>query len=96
MDGEHAAVGHRLELPAQRQRLRPGFPRVQHLRPRLRVGERRICSHMKSTPGERDQPVVWQCGAASELDPAGVRIDRDRFVADAPNAPPSRAHRRKW
>ena len=84
---EQAAVGHRLELPAQRDGLWPGFPGMQHLGLRLGVIERRDFAPDEIDAGRQDQPVVRKGRPASELEGARDRVDGRRIVADATHSP---------
>ena len=86
MHHKYAAVGHGFELSAQRERLRPGLPRMQHLRLRRGIVKPRqgVIRHVHAR--RHDQTIIVECAAAGEPYRLVDGIDPHRFIAHHPHA----------
>ena len=77
---EHAAVGHRFQLPAQRDRLRAGAPRMRKCRARGLRAESVDAIEKEIDARRQDQSIVGKLRTAREANASARRIDGNRAV----------------
>ena len=81
VDGKHAAVGHRFELPAQRRRFASRFPCMEDPTPGLRASQARERFVHEIDARCDDEAIIVQGGTGPDSDAALHRIDIERFIA---------------